>query len=249
MRRHRLPFGSAAALTLCVIVVGCGGHTASTTSPRRAAGAGAVVHAFAAVYARYLSGTALVAQLPDATAAARQTAASAGRPPSASVTLVSQKPGDGASWFVVMRDGAHRLYAQLFLAKPSSGWIVNRLVPPDFSTQLQPVVKATGPKVPPGGAAPLRAARGFLKAYLVLTRAQVGRLRDVTPRLRAYLRRNTPDVSGPGRSRVLVVPIHRRGAAWIATPSLSDGTNTYELTIKLIKGAGGQWLADSVKEP
>lgn len=145
-----------------------------------------------------------------------------------------------------MRDGAHRLYAQLLLAKPPGGWIVNTLVPPDFSTQLQPVSKATGPKIPAGGTAPLRAARTFLKSYLVLTRARVAQLRDVTPRLRAELKRDAPNVAGPLQARVLVLPIHRQGSAWIATPSISNGTNTYELVIKLIKGARGQWLADTV---
>ena len=207
-----------------------------------------MAHTFAEGYARYLSGDGAASRLPDATAAVRQTAGSAGRPPAATIMVVSQTPAGRSSWTVVMRDGAHRLQAQLLMAKPSSGWIVNMLIPPDFSTQLQPVAKKPGPQVPAGGAAPLQAARAFLKTYLVLTRARVGQLRDVTPGLRAELKRDAPTHAGPLPARVLVMPIRRRGASWIATPSLSNGTNTYQLTITLIKGGRGQWLVDTVTQ-
>ena len=224
-------------------------QTTTVASTAAAPSARAVAHTFAVAYARYLSGTASASQLPDATAAARQTAGSAGRPPTATVTVLSLSPAAGASWVVVMRDGAHRLIAQLMLAKPASGWIVNKLVPPDFSTQLQPVSKHSGPKVPKGGAAPLRTTRAFLKVYLHVTRATVGHLRSlVTPRLLAQLKRDAPPQAGPAQARVLVIPIRRHGVSWIATPSLSNGTNTYQLTITLIKGGRGHWLVDTVTQ-
>ena len=74
-----------------------------------------------------------------------------------------------------------------------------------------------------------------------MIRAQSG----LTSRLALVLLATTIWLS-PSPARVLVVPIHRRGASWIATPSLSSANGTYGLTITLIRGGRGQWLVDAV---
>jgi hypothetical protein len=251
---------ATAALGVALFGAGCGGAGAhstpsATSAVTTALAPWAAVHAFALAYVGFLAGSSSASDLPDATAAARQTAASSGRPRAVPGTgtpvLQSASTHEDASWTVVIKDGHHRLFAQLLLAHPPSGWVVDTLVPPDYSTQLQP----TGPprhrpRQPAGSAAPLRAARGFLTGYLRFEygHAKLDQIRDLTRRLHRYLKRNTPTTVAPLHGRILVLAIRRYGRAWIASPSITDGTNTYEVTVKLTRGGRGQWLADTVTQ-
>ena len=262
-RRFALSAHVLLAAGAAVTVAGCSlsshhaspSTTTSLTSSTPGVAAGSVAaRAFAGAYVRFLRGELEASALPDATSAARRTATLAGRLPAhahrAQLQLTATREQAGGSWVVTMRDGAHRLNATLTVAHETLGWRVTALVPPDFSTQLQPVARAARPRLPVGASAPAHAAEVFLRAYLPFEygHQQLRNLRDLTTSLRAYLRRNTPRLVAPLHPRILAFTIHRAGAAWVATPSVSDGVNTYQVTVTLVR-QDGRWLANSVPPP
>ena len=213
------------------------------------------VQQFAAAYLRFLKGQQAAATLPVATLAVRQTAAVDGILPirqlAGELKLAAIKPNGDRSWTIEMRAGHHRIYAQVMLGTGPAAEEIVTLVPPDLSTALQPTPRANAAaRQPVGSRAAQASADVFLAGYLRFEygQAKLTAIKDTTARLQRYLQANVPSSVSALHPRVLVLPLRRHGSAWIASPSVTDGVQTYEVIIKLIK-EDGRWLADTVKQP
>ncbi len=205
---------------------------------------------FAAAYARYLDGQLPAAALPDATAAARSQAGA--RLPAAAhagelaVASIQALPGQ-RSFVVGFSDRAHRFSAQLTVAPDHARWRVTQVLAPD----LDSILRSSAPiRLPPRSHAASGAARQFLSGYLawLFGQAPAIAIHDGTPPLVARLRAHPPRVPPTLRHvqlRLVAIGMQPVRGDWTALANVTDGQQTYELTLAVVR-RGGRWLVNSV---
>ena len=208
--------------------------------------------AFAVVYARYLDGLASAEALPDASAQVRRQAgqlmpvvARRGRLTVKSVVAVA----NGSTLIAQLADQAHSFQVQLTVAPVSGRQKVVALVPPDFDSLLAPPPRPI--PAPLGSAPPQHAAREFLTGYLAWQygHGRISTIHAATRSLLTQLNANPPNVPPAFRSRhARVVALGLRaapGGTWTVFVNLTDGEETYELTVTVVR-KHGRWLVTSV---
>lgn len=227
--------------------------SSTTTAPAAARQTAAV---FAAAYARYLDGLLDAAALPDASAQvhsqAGQLMPAAARRGPLTVKSVTAR-GGGSTFTATLADRAHSFEVQLtVLAAAGGGEQVVGVVPPDFDSLLAP---APRPIPQPSGSAPAQhVAREFLAGYLawLYGHARVSAIHDATRLLLAQLSANPPNVPPAFQSRyahpVAVGLTAAADGGWTAYASVTDGQQTYELTLTIMRDHGG-WLVSNVNSP
>lgn len=230
----------------------------SSTTGARPPSAGAtpasVATAFAAAYARYLDGLLPDAALPDATAAARAQAGPvippADRAGALAVASVQALAG-GQTFAVQLRDRAHTFAAQIAISRAGSGWLIAGVQAPDLDSILH---TRSGPIPQPSGSEGAeQAARAFMGGYLpwLYGEGRVGQLRDATPALLAQLKAHPPNIppSLQGlHARLAALGMQRQAAGWQAQANVTDGRQTYDLTLAVVSDHG-RWLVSSVTYP
>jgi hypothetical protein len=212
--------------------------------------ASSVERRFAVAYARFLSGEGSASGLPGASRGVRLLARRAGRVPA--------RPGAGsprltgalrigrARWVLAMMDGSFALHAEVTVRSGRDGLRVTGLVAPDFETELERPDSGAG-AIPTDAAAPARVARAFLAPYLAFEygHAALRAIPGMAATLRAFLARNTPRLSVALHPRILAVVMRRRGSGWVASSSVSDGTQTYAVVIRVAR-RDGRWRVTGI---
>ncbi len=262
MRRHLI----LTAAVCVALLSGCGSSSTTSegthpaiSSPASSAGSvQAVVGLFAGAYLRFLDGELSSAQLPGATAAARQLAAAGGQVPPArrrgTLVLASLTPARGVRgrWYLAARDLARTYYAAIDVSTLAGRPVVTGIETPDFEQVFAPA-SPPAPSPPPAARGPLNAARVFLHGYLPWLYAEgpLDAIHDATPGLLAYLKAHTPRVpiSMEGlHPRVAALAVERHGGSWQALPNITDGQETYELVLAL-RLANRLWVVGAVTNP
>ncbi len=214
-----------------------------------------VLRTFAVAYGAYLDGRVPATTLPDASASARSQVGSpipaARRSGTLALVAVAQI-GGGPSYIVSLRDRAHTFGAQLTLTATARGWVVSAVSPPDLDTILGPPAR---PIPPPAGSGPAeQAAHAFLAGYLtwLYGHGPADAIADATSSLRARLKANPPNVPPAFQSRhgrlVALGLKSAPGGAWTGYASVTDGQETYELTVTVVN-QNGRWLVTNVNSP
>ena len=219
-------------------------RTASSAQPR------AVAATVAQAYARYLDRQLPARQLPAFTPQALATARNSGPLPArlhaTQVRLTSLTGGgDRSTAHLAIWDTRRRqtTTAQLVLSATDGPWKVGELIPPDPDTLITPIP----PALPPTGpAAARRAALAFTHSYLDYTydHPAAGQLHDLTPKLRASIAANPPQVPAAIRGlhpRIASLALTRDGVRWLADANVTDGQDTYQVT-SLVGRVHGEWL-------
>ena len=210
---------------------------------------------FAGAYVRFLDGAGTANALPDAIVTVRALAGRAGPiPPSrrrGTLVMSELRPATGAagSYLLAARDVAHTFYALLTVGERHGRWLVVQLTPPDFVQVLAP----SGPlpsAAPAGSAAAQDAARRFLRGYLpwLYGHGPLHAISSATSRLLADLETHPPRVPPTMRSlrpRVAAIEMQRHGHGWQALPNVTDGRETYELTLT-VTHTHGRWLVSAL---
>ena len=107
---------------------------------------------------------------------------------------------------------------------------------------------------PPGSAAPVRAARAFLAAYLpwLYGQERVSAIPGATPALLRALGQHPPRVPPTFHSlHPRPVAVHMTRAAhrtWTALVNVTDGQDTYNLGLTVAQ-QHGRWLVNHVNSP
>ena len=214
-----------------------------------------MLRTFAVAYGAYLDGRVPAATLPDASASARSQVGppipAAQRGGTLALAAVAQI-GGGPSYIVSLRDRAHTFGAQLTLTATARGWVVSAVSPPDLDTILGPPAR---PIQPPAGSGPAeQAARAFLAGYLtwLYGHGPADAIADATSSLRAQLKANPPNVPPAFQSRhgrlVALGLKSTPGDAWTGYASVTDGQETYELTVTVVHDHS-RWLVSNVNSP
>jgi hypothetical protein len=251
-------------LASLVLAPGCGGpHTAvvSSTGPARRASTTAphvgrheAAAQFAATYVRFLDGAGSARELPDATPSVRALAARAGPVPAGRrrgmLMMTGLRPavGEPGSYLLSARDDAHVVYAQMMLAERHGRWLVVELTAPDF-VQVFASPGPPPPAPPHGSAGAQHAARLFLRGYLRwLYRHGSADVQSATRGLARTVRTHPPRVPlamHALRPELVAIAMQRRHGSWQALANISDGSETYELVLLVVR-TRGRWVVTSV---
>ena len=231
--------------------------TSTTTATRRSTPRltpPAVAAAFAGAYARYLDGLLPAAALPASTPTARAQAGPLIPPADRAGALVAQplQPLSGGQTFAAqLRDRAHTFAVQLTVGRVGSRWLIVGLQAPDLDsilhTQNRPIPQ------PSGSAAAARAARAFIAGYLpwLYGQGQVSAIHDATAgligQLKAYPPNIPPSLQGL-HPRLAALGMQRRAPGWQALANVTDGRQTYDLTLTVVRDHG-RWLVSDVSYP
>ena len=223
------------------------------SSPAAAAAARAQAVLFARGYARYLDGTLTAAGLPGAALSARAQAgpplpvsARAGRLHVASITALV-----GSRYLATIKDRAHRFAVTLTVSAAGGRAIVVSVVAPDLDSILNDHTAAISQPAASGLAR--RAATRFLAGYLpwLYGHGRAALLRDAAPALIAGLRAHPPriPITLQGLSpRLAALGMQAAGPGWRAVANVTDGQQTYELSLALTR-EHGKWRVTTVKLP
>jgi hypothetical protein len=233
-------------------------HTARTTTATQHGSAGAAAAttaaAFAAAYARYLDGALPAAALPYATGTARAQAGPVIPPAQRAGALVvrSVQPlGGGQTFSAELRDRAHTFAVQLTAGRSGSRWLIVGMQPPDLDSilhaQTRPIPQ------PSGSQSAASAARAFMTGYLPWLYAEgpVSAIHAATAALIAQLKAHPPNVPPSLQGlhpRLAALGMKRHRPGWDALALVSDGHQTYDLTLTVLN-EHGRWLVNTVTYP
>ncbi|HEY1713110.1 MAG TPA: hypothetical protein VGG07_09410 [Solirubrobacteraceae bacterium] len=212
--------------------------------------ASSVERTFAVAYARFLSGEGSASGLPGASRGVRLLARRAGRVPvrpgAGSARLTGAPRIGRTTWELAMANGSFALHAEVTVHHTARGLRVTGLVAPDFDTELQHPASGAGAS-PAAATAPGRVARAFIAPYLAFEygHARLRAIPGISTALHEFLARNTPRLSVALRPRLLAVVMRRRGSGWVASSSVSDGTQTYAVVLRLAR-RDGRWLVTGI---
>lgn len=216
--------------------------------------AAAVAAAFAGAYARYLDGLLPAAALPSSTPTAR---AQAGPviPPDGRAGALSVQPleplAGGQTFAVQLRDRAHTFAVQLTVGWVRSRWLIVGLQAPDLDsilhTQNRPIPQ------PSGSAAAAGAARAFMGGYLpwLYGQGRVSQVHDATAALLGQLKAHPPNIPPSLQGlhpRLAALGMERHAPGWQALANVTDGRQTYDLTLTVVSDHG-RWLVSDVSYP
>ena len=217
----------------------------------RNASAREVAALFAAAYARYLGGRLPADQLRNCTPTAQALVAQGGRLPA----RLRRKPlrvlgvlGGGSSWTARFAANGARAYdplsAQLTLTHPTSGCQVAAVDPPDPDEVLA-AARPAAPSVAPTAAR--TAALAFIISWLGYSygHATPAQLLDLTASLGCALGSRPPHVPPAIRGlhpHVASLTLGAIGTRWLASATITDGQNTYQVTT-VVGQTRGRWLA------
>ena len=231
--------------------------TSSTTAARRpSAGVtpAAAAAAFAGAYARYLDGLVPAAALPSSTSTARAQAGPVIPPDgrAGALSVQSLEPLAGGQTFAAqLRDRAHTFAVQLTVGRVGSRWLIVGLQPPDLDsilhTQNRPIPQ------PSGSAAAARAARAFIGGYLpwLYGEGRVSAIHDGTAALLGQLKAHPPNIPPSLQGlhpRLAALGMERHAPGWQALANVTDGRQTYDLTLTVVSDHG-RWLVSDVSYP
>ena len=253
-----------ATLVLVVALAGCAGQRSrpTITATRRTAtpapvpviAPATVARRFASAYAHYLDGELAADQLPNLSPTSRgQTGpvlparARAGSLRVAGVIALS-----GYGRFVAkLRDHAHNYAIQVTVAEQYSRQQVVGLVAPDFDSVLEGSQGAI--RQPSRSAGAERSARSFLAGYLpwLHGHGHTSAIHDATPGLVAKLKRHPPVIPWTLQGlhgQLVALGMQAARGGWMALANVTDGHQTYELTLAVAR-TRGHWLVGSVQAP
>ena len=238
------------------------GRTTAARSPSSAAAArrssrvtpAAVAAAFAGAYARYLDGLLPAAALPSSMSTARAQAGPVISPAdrAGALSVQSLEPLAGGQTFAAqLRDRAHTFAVQLTVGRVGSRWLIIGLQPPDLDsilhTQHRPIAQ------PSGSAAAARAARAFMGGYLpwLYGEGRASAIHDATAALLGQLRAHPPNIPPSLQGlhpRLAALGMERGAPGWQALANVTDGRQTYDLTLTVVSDHG-RWLVTDVSYP
>lgn len=244
--------------------------TARTRAPAPARGlALAAARAFGTRYLRFLDGHLPARTLGPASRQARQTAAQAGRIPTAKragklrlVSLRHLPATSGEQVMLTARDRQHTVSAQLTMTIRSGRWEIGDLTPPDLDEALATthglvshIRSARASRTSPAGRPPTavrRAARAFLTSYLAFSygHVPVSGVTALTAGLRHQLAAQAPNVPAAIKAldpviSSLTLEHARHRSGWTAVAIVADGQRTYPLSVA-VGHHDHRWLARSV---
>lgn len=228
--------------------------TTATRRPSAGVTPAAVASAFAGAYARYLDGVVPAAALPSSTSTARAQAGPVIPPDGRAGALVLQslQPLAGGQTFgAQLRDRAHTFAVQLTVGRVGSRWLIVGLQAPDLDsilhTQNRPIPQ------PSGSAAAAKAARAFMGGYLpwLYGEGRVSQVHDATAALLAQLKAHPPNIPPSLQGlhpRLAALGMQRHAPGWQALANVTDGRQTYDLTVTVVSDHG-RWLVSDVSYP
>ncbi|MFZ0088402.1 MAG: hypothetical protein WAL63_02770 [Solirubrobacteraceae bacterium] len=163
------------------------------------------------------------------------------------VASIQALPGHH-NFVVGFTDRAHRFSAQLTVAPDQARWRVTQVLAPDLDSILRPsspIPLARGSHGASG------AAREFLSRYLLwlFGQAPATAIHDGAPQLVAKLKAHPPRVPPTLRHvqlRLVAIGMQPARGGWTALANVTDGQQTYELTLAVVR-RGGRWLVNSVR--
>jgi hypothetical protein len=223
-------------------------HSAPRVTPA------AVAAAFAGAYARYLDGLLSAAALPSSTPTARARAGPVIPPAdrAGALSVQSLQPLAGGQTFAAqLRDRAHTFAAQLTVGRVGSRWQIVGLHAPDLDsilhTQNRPIPQ------PSGSAGAARAARAFMGGYLpwLYGEARVSAIHGATLALLGRLKAHPPNIPPSLQGlhpRLAALGMERHAPGWQALANVTDGRQTYDLTLTVVSDHG-RWLVSDVSYP
>lgn len=244
--------------------------TARTRTPAPARGLAIVAaRRFATGYLRFLDGHRRARTLVPASRQARETAAQAGRIPTAKragklrlVSLRHLPATPGEQVMLTARDRQHIVSAQLTLTIRGGRWEIGDLTAPDLDEVLAPSHRlvshirfSRASRTRPAGRPPTaarRAARAFLTSYLAFSygHVPVSGVTALTAGLRHQLAAQPPNVPAAIKAldpviSSLTLENARHRSAWTAVAIVADGQRTYPLSVA-VGHHDHRWLARSV---